>query len=265
MSWSLFTVKPLVSYFFFSCIAARAFPRVHVNFLSRCLLLNDERHPCFPCGSGSPLKVATSPSGLRGSNVHAHGHVLPGLSGATPGTHSVKHLLEHLHTLLFLAAWSHWVALELSATLRPPAVGHALFFPAVGTAIFPRVLGSRPLASYFMGPWVPPPGCFFSSRPFGTCFIQHSAHLLDGHRLTPHNPCNQLNSGVTVFGNTQASGGDGNHHLPRTSRCPPLCRRGLRPFPCVKGSYLRLNFKGPESMRDGMVCHLPIKLREQHS
>ena len=27
---------------------------------------------------------------------------------------------------------------------------------------------------------------------------------------------------------------------------------GLRPFPCVKGSYLRLDFKGPESMPDGM-------------
>ena len=40
---------------------------------------------------------------------------------------------------------------------------------------------------------------------------------------------------------------------------------GLRPFPCVKGSYLRLDFNGPESMPDGMGCHLPMKLRGQNS
>ena len=40
---------------------------------------------------------------------------------------------------------------------------------------------------------------------------------------------------------------------------------GLRPFPRVKGSYLRLDFKGPKSMPDGMGCHLPMKLREQNS
>ena len=39
---------------------------------------------------------------------------------------------------------------------------------------------------------------------------------------------------------------------------------GLRPFPRVKGSYLRLDIKGPESMPDGMGCHLPMKLREQN-
>ena len=40
---------------------------------------------------------------------------------------------------------------------------------------------------------------------------------------------------------------------------------GLRPFPRVKGSYLRLDIKGPESMPDGMGFHLPMKLREQNS
>ena len=40
---------------------------------------------------------------------------------------------------------------------------------------------------------------------------------------------------------------------------------GLRPFPRVMGSYLRLDFKGCESMPDGMGCHLPMKLREQNS
>ena len=33
----------------------------------------------------------------------------------------------------------------------------------------------------------------------------------------------------------------------------------------VKGSYLRLDIKGPESMPDGMGCHLPMKLRGQNS
>ena len=40
---------------------------------------------------------------------------------------------------------------------------------------------------------------------------------------------------------------------------------GLRLFPCVKGSYLRMDIKGPQSMTDGMVCHLPMKLREHNS
>ena len=39
----------------------------------------------------------------------------------------------------------------------------------------------------------------------------------------------------------------------------------LRPFPRVKGTCLRLDFKGPESMPDGMGCHLPMKLREENS
>ena len=37
---------------------------------------------------------------------------------------------------------------------------------------------------------------------------------------------------------------------------------GLRLFPCVKGSYLRLDIKGRP---DGMGCHLPTKLRGQNS
>ena len=40
---------------------------------------------------------------------------------------------------------------------------------------------------------------------------------------------------------------------------------GLRLFPCVKGSYLRLDIKGRESIPDGMGCHLPMKLRGQNS
>ena len=40
---------------------------------------------------------------------------------------------------------------------------------------------------------------------------------------------------------------------------------GLRPFPCVKGSYLRLDFKDPQSMPDGMGSHLPMKLQEHNS
>ena len=40
---------------------------------------------------------------------------------------------------------------------------------------------------------------------------------------------------------------------------------GLRPFPCVRCSYLRLDFKDFQSMPDGMGCHLPMKLREQNS
>ena len=33
----------------------------------------------------------------------------------------------------------------------------------------------------------------------------------------------------------------------------------------VKSSYVRLDIKGPESMPDGMGCHLPMKLRGQNS
>ena len=54
------------------------------------------------------------------------------------------------------------------------------------------------------------------------------------------------------------------NHKPLISQLDPSWF-GLRPFPCVKGSYLRLDIKSPESMPDGMGCHLPMKLREQNS
>ena len=130
-------------------------------------------------------------------------------------------LLEHLHTLLFLAAWSHWVALGLSATLRPPAVDHALFHGFLGPGpwlVSLWVLGSHSLA------------VLLSSRPFGTCFIQHSAHSLEVSSSHPSypvisistspsesqlsiHPWNPLNSDVTSFKNTQASRENRNHHL----------------------------------------------------
>ena len=52
----------------------------------------------------APLHPTAAQLGLRGLTVHAHGHVLPGPS-ELPGLT----LLEHLHKLLFLAAWSHWL------------------------------------------------------------------------------------------------------------------------------------------------------------
>ena len=137
-------------------------------------------------------------------------------------------LLEHLHTLLFLGAWSHWVALGFSATLRQSAVGHA---------IFRGFLGPGPwLVSLWA--WVPTPGCFtfftaiwhvfhptFCSPP--GCFIVSSNILLNpwtwwmsskptspsGSQLL-FNPWNQLNSDVMGFGNTRASRDNRNHHLP---------------------------------------------------
>ena len=65
----------------------------------------------------------------------------PCIPGSHPHSHSVEHLLEHLHPLfsLFCLSCSHWVAREL------------FVLPAVGTALLcSRVLGSLPWLFHFL-------------------------------------------------------------------------------------------------------------------
>ena len=143
--------------------------------------------------------------GLRGSAVHTYGHVLPGPSAVTSGTHHSETSAHASLSCCFVTP----VTLELSATHRPcpPAVGHDLL---------QCVLGSQPLAVFF----------FFTAL----WHVFHPPHLHDfnanfSFRITAAvQSWNQLNSDVTGFGNTQASRGKRNHHLPRTPGCPLLCR-----------------------------------------
>ena len=158
------------------------------------------------------------------------------------GRDSWDSLFWNICTRPFLAALSHWVALGFSATLRPPAVGHALFHGFLGPGpclVSLWVLGSQPLT------------VLLSSRPFDTCFIQHSAHPMDvsssflprpmisiptspSESLLLFNPWNELNSDAAGIGNTQASQENANHHLPRTPGCPlhSRCTESVAPPQC---------------------------------
>ena len=152
----------------------------------------------------APLHSTAAQLGLRGLTVHAHGHVLPGPS-ELPGLT----LLEHLHTQLFLAAWSHWLLWDSQQHFVRLLLAMLIFHGFLGPGpwlVYLWVFGSQPLS------------VSLSSRPFGTCFIQHSAHTLDvSPSHPPHpkiskstspsetqllfNPWNKLNSDVTGFRN----------------------------------------------------------------
>ena len=175
------------------------------------------------------LNPTAAQLGLRGSTVHAYGHVLPGLLGGT-----------HPHTL-----WIFWnICTRFSFSLLCHMGLSGILSNTSSACCWP--------CSFFMGLWVPTLAVLLSSRPFGTCFIQHSAHSLDvSSSHPPHpvistptslseslllfNPWNQLNSDVTGFGNTQASQENANHifHSHRDVHCsvdeqtesaaPPQC------------------------------------------
>ena len=81
--------------------------------------------------------------------------------GSHPHSHSVEHLLEHLHPLFSLFCLSCFVTLGCFVnSLCLPAVGYALVSWAQPLAVLSWVLGSQSLA------------VLLSSRPFGACFIQ---------------------------------------------------------------------------------------------
>ena len=104
--------------------------------------------------------------GLRDSTVHAYGHVLPGPSAGNPGTPSSE---TSAHASLSRCL----VTLGCYGTLSNPST--ACCWPCS----FSQILGSRSVAGFFMGPWVPPLGCFTFFSAIGTCFIQDvsSSHL----------------------------------------------------------------------------------------
>ena len=78
--------------------------------------------------------------------------------GSHPHSHSVEHLLEHLHPLLFLAV--------LSQLFCHTGLLRELF-----------VFACCWLCSCFMGSWVPPPGCLLmgSRVPTPGCFTFFTA------------------------------------------------------------------------------------------
>ena len=86
---------------------------------------------------------------------------------------------------------------------------NSLCFPAVGYALVSWVLGSQSLA------------VLFSSRPFGTCFIQPNPMISmptsPSESLLLFTPWNQLNFDVTGFKNTLASRDNRSCHFPRTT------------------------------------------------
>ena len=108
---------------------------------------------------------------------------------------------------------------------------------------FSRVPGSRSLAGCLWVLGSQPLAVLRSSRPCGTCFVQHSAHpwmwwttsmpTFPSESPLLFNPWTLLSSDVTGFRNTQASQENANHHLPRILGCSLLCRRTKSAAPPV--------------------------------
>ena len=96
--------------------------------------------------------------------------------GSHPHSHSVEHLLEHLHPLfsLFCHSCSHWVA---SGTLA-----------------------CCWLCSCFVGPWVPTPGCFImgSRVPIPGCFTFFTAIWRVFHSTKSNNFNANFSFGITA-------------------------------------------------------------------
>ena len=108
----------------------------------------------------------------------------------------MEHLLEHLHPLFSLFCLSYFVTLDSSCLLLAVLLFHGFLGPNPGCFI-----------NGFSGPnpWL----FYFSSRPFGACFIQPNPMISmptsPSESLLLFNPWNQLNFDVTAFKNTQAS------------------------------------------------------------
>ena len=120
--------------------------------------------------------------------------------GSHPHSHSVEHILEHLHPFFSLFCLSRFVTLgcfvNSSCLLLAMLLFHGFLGPNPGCFI-----------NGFSGPnpWL----FYFSSRPFCACFIQPNPMISmptsPSESLLLFNPWNQLSFDVTGFKNTQAS------------------------------------------------------------
>ena len=130
---------------------------------------------------------------------HAYGHVRSGPPGSLPFCGFIK----YPGTSEPLAAKRHWVALSDELPAHSLDVSFALFACSWHCSYLSRVLGSRSLAGFFTGSWVPIPGCF-------TLFTALSARVLSNscQLLIQNHGCRSMDgsSSISTLVTSQASG-----------------------------------------------------------